>query len=401
LKPFSFVHAADLHLGYSQYGLEARRQDFDNSFKELVDKTIELKPDFMIIAGDLFHQPRPSNITLENTIRCFKLLKDAGISVLTVDGSHDSAPNTITGTILYPLDSAGLIHHLPRHQGACWRKQDCCYVYGIPNFHNRHKTKEALPKFIAENPPTLDEELCNIFVFHGGLDLPNVRPPYIEADILPDELPDGFDYYAAGHIHEQYQGSFKSGILAYSGCTETADYREAKYQKGFLHVTVNARGEVNPQPIELEGTRKFIVLEQDFPGLTSAKITELAVQAVKENDFEGAIIIPILRGTLPAEASRAEIDIGKIRSAAEKALLVHPIVQIKETAVSDELARSIFESEFKDLRTKAFEYFMEIFSTRYSREEADKIAHSALSLIDPLTKKQEEKVKQAIEELAK
>ena len=401
MKPFSFVHAADLHLGYSQYGLEARRQDFDNSFKELVDKTIELKPDFMIIAGDLFHQPRPSNVTLENTIRCFKLLKDAGISVLTVDGSHDSAPNTITGTILYPLDSAGLIHHLPRHSGACWHKQDCCYVYGIPNYHNRHKTKEALPKFIAENPPTLDEELCNIFVFHGGLDLPNVRPPYIEADILPDELPDGFDYYAAGHIHEQYQGSFKSGILAYSGCTETADYREAKYQKGFLHVTVNARGEVNPQPIELEGTRKFIVLEQDFPGLTSAKITELAVQAVKENDFEGAIIIPILRGTLPAEASRAEIDIGKIRSAAEKALLVHPIVQIKETAVSDELARSIFESEFKDLRTKAFEYFMEIFSTRYSREEADKIAHSALSLIDPLTKKQEEKVKQAIEELAK
>ena len=35
LKPFSFVHAADLHLGYAQYGLEARRQDFDNAFKEV------------------------------------------------------------------------------------------------------------------------------------------------------------------------------------------------------------------------------------------------------------------------------------------------------------------------------------------------------------------------------
>ena len=64
MKPFSFVHAADLHLGYAQYGLEARRQDFDNAFKEVVDKTIELKPDFMIIAGDLFHQARPSNVTL-------------------------------------------------------------------------------------------------------------------------------------------------------------------------------------------------------------------------------------------------------------------------------------------------------------------------------------------------
>jgi len=186
LKPFSFIHAADLHLGYSQYGLEARRQDFDEAFKELVDRAIELKPDFMIIAGDLFHQARPSNHTLENTIRSFKRLKDAGIPVLTVDGSHDSAPNTITSTILYPLDSAGLIIHLPRHQGACWSKQECCYVYGIPTYHNRHKTQEALPKFMADNPPTPKAGVANIFVFHGALDLPSVKGPF-EAEILPDE----------------------------------------------------------------------------------------------------------------------------------------------------------------------------------------------------------------------
>ena len=47
MRAFSFVHAADLHLGYSQYGLEVRREDFDRSFQELVDKTIELKPDFI------------------------------------------------------------------------------------------------------------------------------------------------------------------------------------------------------------------------------------------------------------------------------------------------------------------------------------------------------------------
>ena len=102
MEPFSFVHAADLHLGYSQYGLEARREDFESAFTELVDKTIKLKPDFLIIAGDLFHQARPSNATLENTIRNFRRLRDVGIQVLAVDGSHDSAPNNITGTILNP-----------------------------------------------------------------------------------------------------------------------------------------------------------------------------------------------------------------------------------------------------------------------------------------------------------
>jgi DNA repair protein SbcD/Mre11 len=401
LKAFSFVHAADLHLGYAQYGLEARRQDFDDVFKELVDKTIELKPDFMIIAGDLFHQPRPSNITLENTIRSFKRLRDARIPVLTVDGSHDSAPNSITSTILYPLDSAGLIHHLPRHEGACWRKEESCYVYGIPNFRTRHKTEEALPHFMEQNIPMPDPAVGNVFVMHGAVDLPSVKPPYIEAELSPSLLPEGFDYYAAGHVHDRYLADFKGGVLAYSGCTETVSYDEAKYKKGFYHVHVSEKGEFKPEVVELTSPRKFVVFEQEFSGMNAHKITEQAVQLVKGADEEGAIIIPVLKGVLPVEASRAEIDVGHIRAAAEKALLVHPIVLLKESAVSDEIVRSIFESEFKDLKTKAFEYFTQIFSERYSHEEAEKIARTALSLIEPLTRKQEEKVKQTLEELSK
>jgi hypothetical protein len=135
--------------------------------------------------------------------------------------------------------------------------------------------------------------------------------------------------------------------------------------------------------------------------MPSGKITELANQMVRDSETEGAVIIPVLKGTLPPEASRTEIDITKIRSGAPKALLVHPIVLLKETAVSDEIIRSIFESGFKDLKTKGFEYFVEIFSARYGKDEAEKIAKAALSLIEPLTRKQDEKVKQAIEGLSK
>jgi exonuclease SbcD len=399
VKAFSFIHAADLHLGYSQYGLEARRQDFDNVLAEIVDKTIDLKADFLIIAGDLFHQARPSNLTLENSIRSFKRLKDAGIPVLTVDGSHDSAPNLITGTILYPLDSAGLIYHLPRHEGACWRKPGCCYVYGVPNFHTRRKTEEALPAFMEQNQPAPDPTVSNIFVFHMAVDLPSIKPPYIEAEVPPELLPDGFEYYAAGHVHKRFTGKFKTGILSYSGCVETVSYNEAEYKKGFFHVEVNDDGKFSQELIELSSPRKFAVLEQEFSGLTSAKITEMAVQLVKSADEESAVIIPVLKGSLPAEASRAEVDIARIRGAAKKALLVHPVVLLKESTISDEIVQSIFQNEFKDLKTKVFEYFLQIFSERYSREEADKIASSAMALIDPLTKKEEEKVKQTIEEL--
>lgn len=355
----------------------------------------------MIIAGDIFHQARPSNHTLENTIRNFKRLKDANIPVLTVDGSHDSAPNTITSTILYPLDSAGLIIHLPRHRGACWSKPDCCYVYGIPNYHNRHKIKEALPKFMEANPPTPKSGIANIFVFHGALDLPEVKPPYIEAELLPEELPDGFCYYAAGHIHERYLGNFKNGLLVYSGCTETVGYDEAKINKGFYYIKVDEKGQIYPELIELTSPRKFIIIENDFSGMSSTKITEQTTQMVKEADETDAVIVPVLKGTLPSEANRSDIDLPKIRSAAKKALLVHPIVQLKETAVSDEVIRSIFEGEFKDLKTKAYEYFVEIFVDRYGKKDAEKIAHGALDLIGPLTQKQDEKVKQTIEELTK
>lgn len=399
MKAFNFVHAADLHLGYAQYGLETRRQDFDNAFREIVDRTIDLKADFMIIAGDLFHQARPSNITLENTVKTFKRLKDANIPVLTVDGSHDLAPNSITSTILYPLDSAGLIYHLPRHEGACWRKPDCCYVYGVPNFRSRRKTEEALPQFLQQNPPTPDPSVTNIFVLHATIDLPTVKPPYIEAEIPVDLIPDGFDYYAAGHMHQRSISKFKSGFLVYSGCTETVSYDEAKYKKGFYHVKVNEKCEISPEAMELQSPRKFVVIEEEFSGLNAHKITDVVVQMVKNTDEEGAIIIPVLKGFLPAEASRTELDIGSIRNTAEKALLVHPIVLLKESTVSEEIVRSIFESEVKDVKTKAFEYFTQIFSAYYSHSEAEKFAHHALSLIEPLTQKKEEKVRQILEEL--
>ena len=399
MKAFSFVHAADLHLGYSQYGLEVRREDFDRAFQELVDKTLELKPTFMIIAGDLFQTARPSNVTLENAVKNFSRLRNADIPVLVVDGSHDSAPNVVTSTILNPLDSAGLVYYLPRHEGACWRRPECCYVYGVPNFRTRRKTEEMLPVFMEQNKPTPDPALFNIFAFHMALDFPELNPPYIEAEAPPELIPEGFNYYAAGHVHKRYEGRFKTGLLVYPGSTETINYDEAKNEKGFYYVEVDDAGKVSPQFIKLDSPRKFVVLDQDFTGVNASKITELAVQLVRGADEEGAILVPVLRGVLPAEVSRAEVDVAQIRSAAEKALLVHPVILLRESEVAEAVVRSIFESEFKDLKTKSFEYFLQIFSERYSREEAEKIARAAVSLIEPLTKRQDEKVKQVLEEL--
>jgi len=396
VKPFSFVHVADLHLGYAQYNLDVRREDFNRAFTEVVEKTLELKPDFIIIAGDIFQHARPSNIILEDAITNFRRLKDAGIPVLTVDGSHDSAPNVITGTILNPLDSAGLLHYLPRHKGASWRNESC-YVYGIPNFRTRQRTDQNLPTFMEENKPKPDASLFNIFVFHAALDLPEVKPPQMEAEAGPELIPEGFNYYAGGHIHKPYKMPFRNGLLVYSGCTETVSYEDAAVDKGFYHIKVNEKGVPKLNRINLETPRRFIILKQDYTGSTPKEITEMAVKSLKEADEPGAVIVPILQGTLPAEAKRGEIDLSQIRSAAEKALHVHPILQLKETEVSEEVIRSIFKGELKDLRTKAYEYFIQIFSERYPRDEAEKVARLAVDLIEPLVGKEEARVKERLE----
>jgi len=396
MKPFSFVHVADLHLGYAQYNLDVRREDFENAFKEVVDKTIELKPNFIIIAGDLFHHARPSNVTLESTITNFRRLKEAGIPVLAVDGGHDSAPNIVTGTILNPLDSAGLIYYLPRHEGAFWRDESC-YVYGVPNFRTKRRTDEQLPLFFEQNKPSPDPSLFNVFLFHMALDLPYVTPPHIEAEASPEVMPDGFNYFAGGHIHKPSINKFKDGLLVYSGCTETVNYDDAKIDKGFYHVEVNEKGVPKINRISLEYTRKFVVLEPDYTGMLPAKITDSAVKLVKEKDEEGVIIVLVLRGELPSEANRAEVDLAQIREAAEKALLVYPTLRLHETEVPEEVIRSIFEGGLKDLKTKAYEYFLQIFAERYSREQAEKIARLAVNIIEPLTRKDEERVKKEME----
>ena len=160
--------------------------------------------------------------------------------------------------------------------------------------------------------------------FHGGKHtptrhslVPSVTPPQMEAEAPPELIPEGFDYYAAGHIHVPYKEKFKDGILVYSGCTEAVNYNDAKVEKGFYYVKVNERGVPSPQFIKLESPRKFKVLEQDFTGVAPSKITELAVQLVKGADESEAVIIPVLKGVLPVEASRAEVDVAKVRGANE------------------------------------------------------------------------------------
>src|SRR5687767_1932633 len=98
------VHLSDLHLGFRQYqrltpaGINQREADVALSFRRALDRVIELRPDVVVIGGDVFHTVRPSNPSILDAFRQFmrlgRALPDA--LVVMVAGNHDAPRTTET-----------------------------------------------------------------------------------------------------------------------------------------------------------------------------------------------------------------------------------------------------------------------------------------------------------------
>src|SRR5512142_220188 len=102
------AHLADLHLGYRAYhrlapgGLNARERDVAQAFRAALDRIIELKPDLVLVAGDVFHTVRPSNAAIADAFRQFSRLAAAlpETPIVVIAGNHDSPRAVETGSIL-------------------------------------------------------------------------------------------------------------------------------------------------------------------------------------------------------------------------------------------------------------------------------------------------------------
>jgi exonuclease SbcD len=102
------VHLSDLHLGFRQFqrttptGINQREADVAQSFTRAVDGVIELRPQLVLIAGDVFHTVRPTNPAILHAFAEFSRLKrelpDAIIVV--VAGNHDMPRSSETLCIL-------------------------------------------------------------------------------------------------------------------------------------------------------------------------------------------------------------------------------------------------------------------------------------------------------------
>lgn len=102
------VHLSDLHLGYRQYqrltpiGANQREADVAQTFRRVVDRVIAIRPDMVVVAGDVFHSVRPANPAILHAFHQFNRLTDAlpGVPIVLVAGNHDLPRASETGCIL-------------------------------------------------------------------------------------------------------------------------------------------------------------------------------------------------------------------------------------------------------------------------------------------------------------
>jgi len=84
-----FSHISDTHLGLVQYGSEDRAQDVYDSFNQAIDTSIKDHVDFVIFAGDIFHEPKPSGTAINQMANRLKRLKQNNIDSFFILGEHD------------------------------------------------------------------------------------------------------------------------------------------------------------------------------------------------------------------------------------------------------------------------------------------------------------------------
>jgi DNA repair exonuclease SbcCD nuclease subunit len=98
------IAIADCHLGYRQFGLADRAEDFYRAFQFTVETAIAKKVDFFIIAGDAINSFYPHPRCLEVLQAGVDTLREKGIMVLGISGNHDAiTPSWLSLAGVIPL----------------------------------------------------------------------------------------------------------------------------------------------------------------------------------------------------------------------------------------------------------------------------------------------------------
>lgn len=248
------VHLSDLHLGYRQYqrltptGVNQREADVAATFRGVVERIIALRPELVVVAGDVFHNVRPTNQAILHAFQQFSRLVTAlpDSKVVLVAGNHDTPRTSETGGILQLFAQLGL-YVVDREAKRL-------------SFPDLELSVLAVPDVVGLVKPSFspdDSARFNVLAMHCGVEGESVawdRPPL---EVAVSELnATRWDYVALGHYHvfrEVHDNACYSGSIDYTSVNTWGELREEDEAgvegKGFIERDLET-GKQTFHPIE-------------------------------------------------------------------------------------------------------------------------------------------------------
>lgn len=245
-----FAHLSDSHLGYKQFGIDEREQDFYDVFEKTIDKIIELNVDFVIHSGDLFDQSRPSTNSMLVFQKGLLRLNNAGIPLYIIAGNHDSVLRKKVKPPIVLFEELGL-NIIRNNQPFIEKGVMICGVQYVPK-----SQKRVLSNILSHLSELSDEHEKSILVLHQGISKYLPEEAY---ELELDELPMNFNYYALGHIHDFFEEDYGKGKLVYPGSMELYKINNnyKTFGKGFCLVDIS-EDKPKVERIQIELPRKLL-----------------------------------------------------------------------------------------------------------------------------------------------
>jgi hypothetical protein len=297
-----FAHLGDCHLGGWRQP-ELGQLNFE-SFRYAVNKCINEKVEFVLIAGDLFDSAYPPIETLKETFHEFKRMKEADIPVFLIAGSHDYSASG--KTFLDVLEKAGFCKNVSIFEEKDEKiiLQPAIYknfaIYGFPGKKSGMEVDELERIKIQDCPG-----LFKILMLHTAIrDAVGTLPIKAINHLLLPKV----DYIALAHLHIDYA----KGNAVYSGPTFPNNLSELEELKGGSFYIIN-NGQVKKERINL---KDICVIEMEIKDALNA--TEEIICNIKKQNVKDKIVILKLSGTLEKGKS-SDIDFAKIEGLLKEA----------------------------------------------------------------------------------
>lgn len=315
---YKFAHLADCHIGANRDPVLENLEL--NAFKKAFDFCIQEKVNFILITGDLFHANIPDMRVTNEAVKKMKEVKDKGIPIYVIYGSHDYSPNETS--IIDILDSAGLIKKIVKAEVV----EDKLKL----EFFIDPKTKAKLVGISARKVglekryfEILDHEALEkepgfkIFAFHSAIS--ELKPEYLaQMESIPVSLlPKNFNYYASGHVHQHVETSLpEHERIVYPGTLFAGYPRDLEQsafgeKRGFYLVSFDDKVK-KIEFIEIQMC-EYSFFEYDASNKNSTQAQQELVQRIKELNVAGKVVLLKVKGELSG-GKTSDINFSQIRS---------------------------------------------------------------------------------------